>query len=270
MLLDSPDGPQISLFGPALAPASPSAPPANSKASKTIATYGRIGLGSSASAPLQRSLESRLRARLDLDGSIEFALTWKAKATPLGRRYCQLAASARRTSGQDCSGVQAWPTPQAHDVTTRGNTDADHHHYAHDLSNAAQLAGWPSPRANKWGEPDSHGNAPLTGWATPTAPRAHDSDQTAGAYYPATKNQTDPLIQLIGRQALLSSVETGSGGVRPRLNPAFSLWLMGFPSEWFVIAPGKVAGKRHIASECSKAPATRSSHKSPPSSSALS
>lgn len=33
--------------------------------------------------------------------------------------------------------VSEWPTPQAHDVTTRGNTMADHHSFPHDLSNMA-------------------------------------------------------------------------------------------------------------------------------------
>jgi hypothetical protein len=34
-----------------------------------------------------------------------------------------------------CSRLAGHATPQTHDVTTRGNTEADHHHSAHDLSN---------------------------------------------------------------------------------------------------------------------------------------
>src|SRR6516162_7353253 len=67
------------LFGRAPAPASPSAPPARAKVQPTTGTYGRIGFVSSASAALQRSLESRLRRRLDGAGSTLFTLTWKTK-----------------------------------------------------------------------------------------------------------------------------------------------------------------------------------------------
>src|SRR6185312_8335106 len=106
-------------FGPALVPVSPSAPLASKKASPTSATYGPSGSSSLPNADLRLSSASKYRQQLTSDGSIEYVMTWVEKATPSGRRYCQLVASARRTSGNDCSG-------------------------------------WPTPRANKWGEPDSH------------------------------------------------------------------------------------------------------------------
>jgi hypothetical protein len=54
------------------------------------------------------------------------------------------------------SRLAGWSTPQVHDVTTRGNTEADHHHKPHDLSNEALLAapgptptGSPAPTARR-------------------------------------------------------------------------------------------------------------------------
>jgi hypothetical protein len=35
--------------------------------------------------------------------------------------------------------VKMWPTPTAHDVTKRGNTEADHHYYPHDLANMVEI-----------------------------------------------------------------------------------------------------------------------------------
>ena len=75
----------------------------------TLVTSGLIGHDSSASASLQRSLESRLMTRLDTAGSTLFKLTWKGRTTPLGRRYLERAASVRRTSGNGCT---SWPTPK--------------------------------------------------------------------------------------------------------------------------------------------------------------
>ena len=75
----------------------------------TLVTSGRNGFGSSASAALQRSLESRLMQRLDTAGSTLWEWTWKAKATPLRRRYFQRQASERRTKGIGCTSV---PTPK--------------------------------------------------------------------------------------------------------------------------------------------------------------
>src|SRR5262245_56010872 len=103
-----PDGMMLDLFGQAPAPANPSAAPARARVPMTDATCGLRGFLSSASYALQSSLESRLRRRLAGAGSTLFSLTWKRKATPAGRPYYQLAASARPTSG---SGFGSWGTP---------------------------------------------------------------------------------------------------------------------------------------------------------------
>jgi hypothetical protein len=125
----------LDLFGQARVPANPSLPPARARVPMTSVTCGLRGFLSSASADLQSSLESRLRRQLDGAGSTLFSLIWRRKATPAGRPYFQLAASARRTLG---SGFGSWPTPMAGTPAQNGNNEA--------------------------GFPDSHGH-----WATPTA-----------------------------------------------------------------------------------------------------
>src|SRR5687768_1089851 len=81
-LFPSQDGSQLALFGQHPALANPSARRANGKAKPTSATCGPSSEPLSPSAALQRSLESRLRARLDVNGSPEYALTWKSWDMP--------------------------------------------------------------------------------------------------------------------------------------------------------------------------------------------
>lgn len=79
------------------------------------ATSGICGLSSrdlSASADLQRSLASRLRALLDGAGSVEYSLTWKEWAIDGQEPICAQRAVARRTSVSGCSG---WPTCSSRD-----------------------------------------------------------------------------------------------------------------------------------------------------------
>jgi hypothetical protein len=97
---------------------------------------------SSPSAVLQRSLESRLRARLDVNGSPEYVLTWKHWAMQSGVPICALRARARRTSDSAFSGR---PTPATRDW--KGATDERWGTNARPLNEVAVLAGWPNPTA---------------------------------------------------------------------------------------------------------------------------
>src|SRR5262249_3032810 len=72
MRSDSQDGPTIASAGVGAARASRSAPQESERPTRTSATYGRIGIGSSQSAILQQSLVSRLLPRLDRAGSTMF------------------------------------------------------------------------------------------------------------------------------------------------------------------------------------------------------
>src|SRR5690606_15341480 len=67
---------------------------------------------SSAPGDLQSCLESRLRARMGVSGSPEYALTWKTLAMLSGPPICALRASPRRTSD---SGFTGWVTPTTRD-----------------------------------------------------------------------------------------------------------------------------------------------------------
>src|SRR3974390_2281904 len=158
----SPDCPMTDLFGREVAPAPVSAPQEKAQGLMTLVTSGLIGRDSSASAALQRSLESRLVQRLDTAGSTLFRLTRRNRTTPLGRRYWERAASGRRTLDKDFT---SWPSPQAHDERKRGNTEADHHYFPHDLSNAVEMASWPTPT----GKDSQCAGSRAKGSATPEA-----------------------------------------------------------------------------------------------------
>ena len=84
-------------------------------------TCGPLFTISSPSRSLQWSLESRLRQRMDVNGSREYALTWKQQDMPVGVPICALRASGRRTSGKGFSG---WPTPLVRDAKDVCSTGA--------------------------------------------------------------------------------------------------------------------------------------------------
>ena len=80
------------------------------KAMPINATSGPLFTALSPSASLQSCLESRLRVRMDVNGSPEYALTWKTWDMPAGLSICALRPSKRRTGGH---GFTGWPTPTA-------------------------------------------------------------------------------------------------------------------------------------------------------------
>jgi hypothetical protein len=194
----------------------------------TSATCGLRGFLSSPSAALQSSLESRLRRQLDGAGSTLFSLIWKRKATPAGRPYYQLAASARRTSGSDCG---SWPTPNAGpqndgDTTWRqrqielkakhGNDNG----FGMTLGQAVSLASWNSPAAS-----DGDGGKRPAAGTTMTGRHPNGNKINMG----------------LASQVHIG-VATGSPAQmekRGQLNPAHSRWLMGYPRAWDECAPIK-------------------------------
>jgi hypothetical protein len=275
----------IDLFGQAHVPASPSPQPERARRPMTNATCGLRGFLSSASADLQSSLVSRLRRRLDGVGSTLFSLTWKRKATPAGRPYYQLAASARRTSD---SGFGSWQSPNVVDATGRGYT-----YPFLALPGQAQLASWPTPNAGPQNDGDTtwrerrkilkekHGNgngfgmvlgqaAQLARWPTPKSGDADKGVRTeegaakererrkngydlpsAAWSTPTTRDHKDgastlentPINALLGRQVQLSG-SIAPTEKRGQLNPAFSLWLMGYPAAWANCAPQATRSSR--------------------------
>jgi hypothetical protein len=136
------------------------------------------------------------------------------------------------------------------------------------LPGAAQLVGWPTPRAEDSESTGAHRGTPdtltsaarLSGWPTPTA-RDHFPPHTpeyiaekkaqghgmanlsdvvmlTGWATPTSRDHKDgdcdltvtPDRCLLGRQVLMSS--TAPTGKRGALNPDHSRWLMGFPRAW--------------------------------------
>jgi hypothetical protein len=128
---------------------------------------------------------------------MEYGLTWSRKATPSGLRIWRLRASARRTSGNGCSG---WPTPDVpcggQGLPTEiewkdGTAYTNGRKVQVKLAHVAEMAGWPTPMAgspetdtyNAAGNTDSSRKTVelVAGWATPAA-RGHKSESATDEF----------------------------------------------------------------------------------------
>ena len=201
-----PDGLPTDLFGLPLAPASPSARREKAKEGAMIATSGPCFTGLSPSSSLSESLGNRLRRLLDSTGSMEYRQTWKRMATRSGRLYWAHIASARPTSGSDFTG---WPTPQVAQgpnmSTNRGEGYGGRRERVTPQSVEGILTGWPTPATDDSG-------------VSVTARGAHTGQSL--------------IDQSTGLSPDSSPAGTGKSAAF-RLNPLFSLWLMGFePAAW--------------------------------------
>ena len=227
---DLQDGPMKDLFGQEVVHANRLARPANAKASTTTATSGLLSDSLSPSDDLQRSLESRLRARLN--GSDLCEVIWKIWTTPWGQSLSKPRARVRITSATDTG---LWATIRASD----GEKGGPNMQFGAGGTPLLAMAAWPTIRANKLGPPDSHGN--LAMWATATAherthtPRkVHHGQQLANqAVEAATWPKTIPL-----------SGQSEPTEKRGALNPEFVCWLMGYPTVWLSCAGSETPSTR--------------------------
>lgn len=195
----------------------------------------------------------------------EYRHELKMHTTPKGRVIPKITASARSTSG---NGYTGWGTPR---VTTNGGNgnpdrapdgmarledqvhgvagwatlraeDAESAGMRHNRGVADTLsaqagqdvAGWPTTRANDAEKRGSVSDDPrnglvtaanMAGWPTCTTRDHKDGNQDSC--------QNVPPNALLGRvcHAAGTNAEMGKPDAY-RLNPAFSLWLMGYPAEW--------------------------------------
>lgn len=120
----------------------------NEAGGTTPVTWLRPFSTSSQSCDLQLFLANRLAQQLKNCGSMLYSLSWKTKATPAGRQYCQRAASAPRIKEIAFSlALSTWPTSSATDWKggyaggriRNGKLSVDR------LDVAAQLATYPTP-----------------------------------------------------------------------------------------------------------------------------
>lgn len=267
-------------FGQEAAHANPFRAPAKDGDTKTSGTFGRHSQTSSASANLQSSLENRLRQNLDVNGSPEYSLTWKRWDMPSRVPICALRASARRTSGKGFTGLDGWATPTENKLTEQSRDNRC-------LARDCHVAGWQTPKAVT-GEYQNgpngkvflnlEGEAKLAGWPTPNVDDANNATRDSGQFQSLTRaaGWATPTVQdsannagqsqfsrnslplnceatlvVSGTEANGTTAATGSNGAF-RLNPRFSLWLMGYPDAWASCAEQAMQSCRSVRRSSSK------------------
>lgn len=248
MHYDLHNGQTIDLFGQEVAPASHSARQVNAKENQTSGTCGPCGSISSKSAALQSFLESKLKARLPTAGLMIAPMTWKAKATPSHRPYCQLAVSGHRTAATDCG---LWATPNTMDNLPPRSREAMERQFSTtrkgrtapaNLREQVVPAMWPTPNAlpatsdvNLTCSGDKRTTPNKLGWAVsvclwPT-PASRDHKDTGDLSKSQFRQDGKERNDTLGRVAYSSTAPMENKG---SLNPQFPCWLMGYPTEWDV------------------------------------
>ena len=252
-LLSSPDGPRTAQSGPAPARANHSAWRALDGEQMTLDIFGPSSPGSLASANLQSSLESRLRARLDVNGSPEYVLTWKRWDMLSGPPICALRARGHRTSDKGCSG---WGTPTSRDHKSETGDVPEN-----GLLSRQVLNGYPTPNVPGGGQTlgatvqeggtwknektgakvqvHLDGLVKLAGHPTPRVNASTENNESRlsrhaeRATNPKRLNDLPDFAALApGPNTKSSNTKTAKGGGY-RLNPNFTRWLVGFPENWF-------------------------------------
>lgn len=279
-------------FGRPRAHASPSARQAKALGLLTSGTSGPRSTISLSSAALIWSLASRLQARTPSNGSILFTLTWRQRDTPLGYPIFALRASARPTSDNAFTGwrtpntvdsaggtrspgspgqvqlchqahLAAWATTTAGDSKRGASRRTDYDAPQSQLTTQIRaLASWPTTTTTdavrmpgeNFTTPNitlNHAASYLAGWPTAAARDYRSAnlksfEERGGG---AKGEQLNNAVVHFGPVLSGSSAPTGK---RAQLNPAFSLWLMGFQIAWALCVARVMPSSRRSRKSSSK------------------
>lgn len=197
----------ISTSSPGASPASPFPMPEREKEQATTATSGRrcfeLYQNFGPAGLSVRTCAEYLLSKTDWYSNV-CALTWKASATPFKRLLCQLVPRARRTDGTEFGLLQ---TPAA--AQGLGG------HYSRggkrkgELLLAGQIAMLPTPSTKD-----------VSGGAVEAIP-------TATGFKRVSKQGKSHGAQLHDVMKYQAGQNRGL-----KLQPAFALWMMGFPENW--------------------------------------
>jgi len=229
-------GIQLDLFGQGVAPVNRSVLLEQNGDFPTASTSGQLGTSLSGSAVLQLSLESRLRAHLGVNGSLESELTWRSWDMPLGLPICALRASTRRTAD---SGFTGWPTPDISFAMKPANFEEQLQALVErrERTKEAVRSGETKAGSGRSLTLQMAAKSVLASWTTPCAVEV--ATRTMRPSREATGRKTDYLSRQVyqisgvsstSQSAVGSTVPSSTGG----LDPGFCRWLMGYPPEWDV------------------------------------
>ena len=245
--LDSQDGPTINPYSVDLLHASLSPRQAREQGLLTSGTYGPRSFGTSSSVALASCLASKSHQQMPCGGGMLWRLTWKTRTTPALRSICALRASALTTSGSDCTG---WQTPTVQDSNGRDRHNQRDGSIKLSLLGESRIAAWPTPKAQNANSPGIHGNGgqdlqTIASWSTPTVNDAKNN----GSASQQSRNTLALNSQASGTTQSGSPAQTESSG---QLNPAFALWLQGYPTEWALCAARVTRSSRRLQRNSSK------------------
>jgi len=161
------------------------------------------------------------------------------------------------------STAAAWPTPTEGDHKASGsrNTPNSKAHSGISLTDAAlALASWSTPNGDdannvtrKSGSFQSLARQSQTAWATPSARDYKGANSEIHVREVGTgRKHMDQLANQVVHSGPISSGSHAPTANKGQLNPAFSLWLMGYGTEWLNSAPQAMRLSRRSRQSSSK------------------